>query len=101
MANYTNYTSRSGWLVQDAPGRIALDSLRPCAAHAPVPQRGCERCDDGPMVEDGYYLGDYDGAGYPIYDSSDRQVAVAHYQSTDGRLVVIAASGYRRQRTPR
>jgi len=90
------YSSRSGWMVQAPTGFYAIDSFRPCAAHEPQGRRDCEQCDDGPMVEAGYVLGDYDGAGIPIYESGsyadDDAVAYADYQTAGSwmRVSILA-----------
>lgn len=82
------YTTQSGWMWQSVDGMLAEDSLRPCADHE-EPRRECPACDDGPGVEEGYYLGEYDGAGYPIYEKeSDVLVALVDYQTHDGGMRV-------------
>jgi len=70
------YESVSGWMIQDASGQIAIDSHHPTDGHDDDCR--CDRCDDGPMVEDGYYAGDYDGDSYPIYDAYTEDL-VGHY----------------------
>lgn len=83
------YTSTSGWMVQAPCGLRAIDSFRPCDEHAPAATRDCCRCDDGPMIEAGYHLGE-DAEGWPaILDDEDERVAASYdYQTADGSLRV-------------
>jgi len=77
MANLTWYTSESGWMIQAAAGQMAIDSFRPCEEH-PEGDRGCERCYDGPMAEEGHYSSGYDGEEYPIHDRDTDEVVAVH-----------------------